>query len=1071
MEDIVKKDLIKAIKLNEQIEEQTTSSDAGSYVTPQVWAKSPSDLKSVNDPNWPKYGGPGAEYVRVKKKCKTFPYCNQGDINALEFYGPTKKKSKKRKSKKKSTTPLGRRKRKIAKDLVRTQRIKTPRGKHYNIGKWINENNGYLYYNDELTLKEVQSAMLENTMRKNITNRYASFTDYRTQGQRLEEATRRSLNRYLFEDCASCDATGGYYCGDDVNNWTAYSPQGCVPWYYIGDNINDCQDGADEMPANRDGNTGAGINNCSQAPPQPIPGCTDPTADNYDANATQDDGSCTFTVLGCIDVNANNFDPSATQDDGSCTYDILGCIDDTANNYNSQATVDDNSCDYGVDGCMDEVACNFNPLATVDDGSCYYGTDAKPCDPSAVKGCMDPNAMNYNPDAKINDDDSCKYGLKGCMDDTAINYNPDATIDDSKSCKYPQVNPCIELEKYLEGIGVAKDAFCSGCKPGGQYEDDKMCECCKAEPVVLSCDEFNSVGNQQMKDEICSLCDSDYTYDASNTAVSNNPLVSMYCECCDSGMPVSGEFDCKLDLEKFLQGQPFNGVLYNTPIDKPAGTDDAKMEGIEGFCNQCLNSEQFKEDYGFACACCEDDTETVGGKPPKEKCSFEWDSPCAQKHLGQLTGGVEQLQSWLHKRMDGYNATKCKHLQNVVNWLTKQLNGGVVGPNQPSAGKPLSKIAIKRKMAKREWAICQAAECDCTINIPDLFDSVDQNPNIDNDAGGGIQGDGSTPTGVIPCWGCVNGEIEQHGEVGGTTGFMNSNIEGWCGSHNGNDMYDSIDHPQLDGCGTTLEEQLINESLRKKIINMKLTEQSNKKAQGYRIYAKAHEMSGKSNDEGLAIAKKKIANFMKNDGEPEVEPKMYRNSKKQDEFIEDVYYSSGQTGLKFNHELTDQQKERMGRYLKGSKLTGNAVTGDVANVTTTNAEGGDNKTGEMLSKAAKRRAEKEDIGMRMANNDRRYSPDTQVTTNAPLVKLKEDIIDTPKQILELTPKRYKKDGIIFEITNGTETKTVKYEAFRGKKGGHIIILDSSNPTKLNEQLSRMKTLINHSSKTRHDKFR
>ena len=40
---------------------------------------------------------------------------------------------------------------------------------------------------------------------------------------------------------------------------------------------------------------------------------------------------------------------------------------------------------------------------------------------------------------------------------------------------------------------------------------------------------------------------------------------------------------------------------------------------------------------------------------------------------------------------------------------------------------------------------------------------------------------------------------------------------------------------------------------------MKLTEQSNKKAQGYRIYAKAHEMSGKSNDEGLAIAKKKIA--------------------------------------------------------------------------------------------------------------------------------------------------------------------------------------------------------------------
>jgi hypothetical protein len=573
----------------------------------------------------------------------------------------------------------------------------------------------------------------------------------------------------------------------------------------------------------------------------------------------------------------------------------------------------------------------------------------------------------------------------------------------------------------------------------------------------------------------------------------------MYCECCEDITEPPTEFGCDIDLKNYLQQN------MEDTMDK------------EAFCEKCKDEPTFSTDHQSACKCCVDlepccewcgDTSQNGGKPPvgcedwycgnedycpdsvipggpeggveqskpNEKCNIllGWDSPCAKEHLGQLTGGVEQLQSWLNKRINGYNTTGCKHLQNVVNWLTKQLNGGVVGDNQPNAGEPLSKIAIKRKMAKREWAICQAADCECTINIPELFDSVDQNPNLDSDAGDGIQGNGpdiGPSTGVIPCWGCVDGQIKQHGEVGGTTGFNNSNIEGWCGTHNGNDMYDSIDHPELVNCGTTLEEQLIKESLRKKIINMKLTEQSNKKAQGYRIYAKAHEMSGKSNDEGLAIAKKKIANFMKNDGEPEVEPKMYRNSKKQDEFIEDVYYSSGQTGLKFNHELTDQQKERMGRYLKGSKLTGNAVTGDVANVTTTNAEGGDNKTGEMLSKAAKRRAEKEDIGMRMANNDRRYSPDTQVTTNAPLVKLKEDIIDTPKQILELTPKRYKKDGVIFDITNGTETKTVKYEAFRGKKGGHIIILDSNNPTKLNEQLSRMKTLINHSSKTRHDKFR
>ena len=28
---------------------------------------------------------PGGQFVEVKKKCKKFPYCNQGDINALNL--------------------------------------------------------------------------------------------------------------------------------------------------------------------------------------------------------------------------------------------------------------------------------------------------------------------------------------------------------------------------------------------------------------------------------------------------------------------------------------------------------------------------------------------------------------------------------------------------------------------------------------------------------------------------------------------------------------------------------------------------------------------------------------------------------------------------------------------------------------------------------------------------------------------------------------------------------------------------------------------------------------------------
>jgi hypothetical protein len=35
------------------------------------------------------------------------------------------------------------------------------------------------------------------------------------------------------------------------------------------------------------------------------PGCTDPTAFNYNASATMDDGSCTYPVFGCTDPTGN----------------------------------------------------------------------------------------------------------------------------------------------------------------------------------------------------------------------------------------------------------------------------------------------------------------------------------------------------------------------------------------------------------------------------------------------------------------------------------------------------------------------------------------------------------------------------------------------------------------------------------------------------------------------------------------------------------------------------------------------------------------------------------------------
>jgi predicted transcriptional regulator len=88
--DILTKILTKIAKTHEEDEgevkkveatEATLASSSGSYETPFFLAK--------NKKNWrgmAKTLYKGGKFVKVKEKCRTFPYCNQGDINALELF-------------------------------------------------------------------------------------------------------------------------------------------------------------------------------------------------------------------------------------------------------------------------------------------------------------------------------------------------------------------------------------------------------------------------------------------------------------------------------------------------------------------------------------------------------------------------------------------------------------------------------------------------------------------------------------------------------------------------------------------------------------------------------------------------------------------------------------------------------------------------------------------------------------------------------------------------------------------------------------------------------------------------
>jgi hypothetical protein len=83
-----------------EFKEATDASSSGSYDVPAFGKttkggrKNPLKIdgpdsvykgRAVKDKNFPKWGGPDSVFVKVKDKCKKFPYCNQGNTGALEF--------------------------------------------------------------------------------------------------------------------------------------------------------------------------------------------------------------------------------------------------------------------------------------------------------------------------------------------------------------------------------------------------------------------------------------------------------------------------------------------------------------------------------------------------------------------------------------------------------------------------------------------------------------------------------------------------------------------------------------------------------------------------------------------------------------------------------------------------------------------------------------------------------------------------------------------------------------------------------------------------------------------------
>ena len=197
-------------------------------------------------------------------------------------------------------------------------------------------------------------------------------------------------------------------------------------------------------------------------------GCMDNTACNYNADATNDDGSCTYAAANFdCDGNCLVAVDCAGVCGGSAVEDVLGdCGGDCAADADEDGICDDedtcigeldacgvcNGDNSSCTGCTDSTACNYDENATISDDSCLMLDECGICGGSGIAdgACdCDGNVLDEcgvcggngiadgacDCDGNVLDDcgvcggdgSSCA-DVPGCIDETACNYDENATI-------------------------------------------------------------------------------------------------------------------------------------------------------------------------------------------------------------------------------------------------------------------------------------------------------------------------------------------------------------------------------------------------------------------------------------------------------------------------------------------------------------------------------------------------------------------------------------------------------------------------------------------------------------------
>jgi hypothetical protein len=255
-----------------------------------------------------------------------------------------------------------------------------------------------------------------------------------------------------------------------------------------------------------------------------IPGCTDPTALNYNPWANSDDGTCQAPPANCASGESNiviTVMPDTYPGETSWEIaDTTGIVLITSPSYSTtgvpvitevcipdgtviEFTMFDSfgdglcgSCYGGVDGgVVVQTLCGDTILAILP-GNANFGNDTSvvytvaPCTPNAILGCTTPGFTEYNPQATVDDSSCVTPVILGCTDITSPDYDSLAnTMQIIPQCQYTlTITDEAEDGWFGAWVGILQDTTILGpfmMGPNDGYSETFTISLSSLSPVEL----------------------------------------------------------------------------------------------------------------------------------------------------------------------------------------------------------------------------------------------------------------------------------------------------------------------------------------------------------------------------------------------------------------------------------------------------------------------------------------------------------------------------------------------------------------------------------------------------------